>query len=206
MTTHVQTARALKEWAVVIDALERGAQILTLRKGGIREKAFLLEDRSFFLLPTFEHQAIDLIKPAYRDALSRSQMTQRGEQGLIVRTHAETAGVWEIDDAERLAAVESFHIFTAGYARTRFDWRPKQPLTILLLRVHRLETPWQTGLPPGAGGCHSWLDLDASAAPAVAGPVLSDEAFEAQAAPIRAVLKDSPSNSNPRRAGEEARP
>ncbi|MGI8550821.1 MAG: DUF1802 family protein, partial [Dehalococcoidia bacterium] len=47
-------ALALKEWAAVIDALQRGEQIVTLRKGGIREKAFLVEGRSFFLLPTFE--------------------------------------------------------------------------------------------------------------------------------------------------------
>lgn len=176
----------------MIDALERGSQILTLRKGGIREKAFLLQDRSFFLLPTFEHQAADLIKPAWRAALARAITAQRGEQGLVVRARAEVTDVWEIDDAERLEALDPFHMFTVDYARMRFDWRPKQPLTLLLLRVCRLSVPWQTGLPAGAGGCRSWLDLDASAAPAEAGPVLNDAVYEGQAAQIRALLASPP--------------
>src|SRR5690348_14361772 len=53
MTTQVSTAHALKEWAAVIDAMERGRQVITLRKGGIREKAFLVEAANFYLLPTF---------------------------------------------------------------------------------------------------------------------------------------------------------
>lgn len=181
-------ARALKEWAAVIDALEQGTQILTLRKGGIREKSFLLAERSFFLLPTFEHQAAALMKPAYQAGLSGVGAAQRDEQGLIVRVRAEATDVWEIDDGERLAALEPFHMFTADYARARFSWRPKQPLTVLLLRVYRLAAPWQTGLPPGAGGCRSWFDLDAAAAPADAAPVLSDAAFEARAAQLRQAL------------------
>jgi hypothetical protein len=179
---------ALKEWAAVIDAMERGTQVLTLRKGGIREKSVLLEDRGFYLLPTFEHQAIDLIKPAFRDGLLNAIAVQRNEHGLVVRTHAEVADAWEVDDAERLAALEPLHMFSADYARARYDWRPKKPLTVLLLRVYRLAAPWQTGLAVGTGGCRSWLDLDASTASAVAAPVLTDAAFKALAEPVRALL------------------
>ena len=60
MTTQVKTGLALKEWAAVIDAMEHGRQVVALRKGGIREKAFLVEGRTFYLLPTFEHQAPEL--------------------------------------------------------------------------------------------------------------------------------------------------
>ena len=42
---------ALKEWAVAVEALERGETALVVRKGGIREKAFAVDDTRFLLLP-----------------------------------------------------------------------------------------------------------------------------------------------------------
>src|SRR4029077_16143130 len=53
----------LKEWAVTVRALAEGEQLLTLRKGGIREenKHFELEHERFFLYPTFDHQQNDLV-------------------------------------------------------------------------------------------------------------------------------------------------
>jgi hypothetical protein len=188
MTVQVKTALALKEWAAVIDAIERGLQLVTLRKGGIREKAFLVEGRSFYLLPTFEHQAPELIKPEFRGSLERALADQRDDSGLIVHARADVAGLWEIDDQRRLAALAPYHMFTDEYARSRFNWRPKQPLTVLLLRAYRLEQPWHTGLPSGVGGCRSWLEVDANTAPADIGPVLADAEFEAHLTALRAAL------------------
>ena len=49
---------AFKEWAVTVRALAEGEQLVTLRKGGIREPAkhFSLDHERFFLYPTFDHQ------------------------------------------------------------------------------------------------------------------------------------------------------
>ena len=49
---------AFKEWAVTVRALAEGEQLVTLRKGGIREpgKHFALDHERFFLYPTFDHQ------------------------------------------------------------------------------------------------------------------------------------------------------
>ena len=54
---------AFKEWAVTVRALAEGEQLLTLRKGGIREpgKHFKLDYDRFFLYPTFDHQRPDLV-------------------------------------------------------------------------------------------------------------------------------------------------
>jgi hypothetical protein len=188
MTVQVRAALALKEWGAVIDAMGRGLQIVTLRKGGIREKSFLVQDRSFYLLPTFEHQAPELIKPEFRDSLDRALTDQRDDSGLVVRLRADVAGIWEIDDQSRLSALDPYHMFTAEYAQTRFAWRPSQPLTVLLLRAHRLEQPWSTGFAKGIGGCRSWLEVDAGAAPVESGPVLTDDEFEARAAALREAL------------------
>ena len=49
---------AFKEWAIVVEALGRGEQIVILRKGGIREdrRGFQVEHSEFLLLPTLYHQ------------------------------------------------------------------------------------------------------------------------------------------------------
>ena len=50
---------AFKEWAITVRALAEGEQLLTLRKGGIREenKHFEIEHDRFFLYPTFDPPA-----------------------------------------------------------------------------------------------------------------------------------------------------
>ena len=71
MSTNCQTA--LKEWAVTVDALARGQQILLLRKGGIHEdsKDFRVVHPEFLLYPTYEHQREDLLKDDYQSQLER---------------------------------------------------------------------------------------------------------------------------------------
>ena len=65
---------AFKEWAVTVRALAEGEQLLTLRKGGIREpeKHFKLDYSRFFLYPTFDHQRADLVRESHRPELSRA--------------------------------------------------------------------------------------------------------------------------------------
>ena len=65
---------AFKEWAVTVRALAEGEQLVTLRKGGIREpeKHFQLEYDRFFLYPTFDHQRADLVRESHRPELTRA--------------------------------------------------------------------------------------------------------------------------------------
>ena len=65
---------AFKEWAVTVRALAEGEQLLTLRKGGIREenKHFEIEHDRFFLYPTFDHQRNDLVRPSHVPELARA--------------------------------------------------------------------------------------------------------------------------------------
>src|SRR4051794_41838135 len=65
---------AFKEWAVTVRALAEGEQLLTLRKGGIREpeKHFRLEHERFFLYPTFDHQRNDLVRESHQPELRRA--------------------------------------------------------------------------------------------------------------------------------------
>jgi len=82
--TDSQTLKiALKEWAVVCRALERGRQILLLRKGGIYEAAgeFELEHRRFLLFPTYLHQKIEMLKTGERDGFEARQHEPQQRHG-----------------------------------------------------------------------------------------------------------------------------
>lgn len=52
---------ALKEWAVVVDALGAGGQIIILRKGSLREErdGFTVEQPEFLLFPTLFHSQLE---------------------------------------------------------------------------------------------------------------------------------------------------
>ena len=65
---------AFKEWAVTVRALAEGEQLLTLRKGGLREpgRPFKLAHERFFLYPTFEHQSGDLVRESHQPELRRA--------------------------------------------------------------------------------------------------------------------------------------
>ena len=64
-------SKLLKEWAIVCKALGDGRQIFIARKGGISEAEgeFVVENREFFLLPTYLHQSADQLDPRYRAEL-----------------------------------------------------------------------------------------------------------------------------------------
>ena len=61
---------ALKEWAVICDALATGEQSILLRKGGIAEH-FALEQTKFWLYPTYTHQQETGLKPSAMERLQR---------------------------------------------------------------------------------------------------------------------------------------
>src|SRR5579884_3234518 len=88
---------AFKEWAVVCQALAQGTQSLILRKGGIEED-FTLEQRRFWLYPTYTHQQNDGIKPEARPLLAEVE-AQRPPAGIVRLSHwAEVTGIYRVHE------------------------------------------------------------------------------------------------------------
>lgn len=195
----VRAPVGLKEWAVAIRALDRGEQVLILRKGGISEerKEFTVEHDAFFLYPTYEHQQVGQMQPRFHDELARVLAAPRDPQTVTIANWAAVVAAYPIPATdEALADALAAHtLWTPEYIRERLRWRPKKPLFALLLRVYRLREPRAIPYRPEYGGCKSWLELDAGLAGAAVDPVLSDAAFEAAAAPVRALL-DTASDSD----------
>ena len=179
----------LKEWAVAVRALERGDTALVVRKGGIREKAFAIKDSRFLLLPGYEHQKPELLKPEYRQLLREiPDLTDDGP--LRFTSFAEVRGAYEISEPESLAAMDPYHIWTPEYAESRFRWRPKKPLTVLVLRTYLLPEPVELPYTEAYAGCKSWIELEQRVSTVGAHPTLEDEPFERLVAPALAALRE----------------
>lgn len=189
---------ALKEWAVTVRALAEGEQLVTLRKGGIREenKHFAVEHDRFFLYPTFDHQQAGLVRESHVPELKRAlddgtwtppepsvRMLEAGipiPQPLSVRLRAwaEVAAHWQVTSANVVERLAPFHVWTPDYAVKRFEWKPRHPLHVLLLRVYRIPRPVTIKVKDEYLGCKSWIDVSRDL-PFEGTPVLSDREFKA---------------------------
>ena len=182
--------QALKEWAVAVKALECGASALVVRKGGIREKAFAVPEARFLFFKSYEHQNLDQLKPLYHDLL-RSIPERRDDGPVIFTSFAEVQGAYEVSETEELEALDPYHIWTPEYAESRLKWRPKKPLTVLVLRTYLLPEPVELPYRAEYGGCKSWISLEKPISPAGSRPALDDAAFEELARAALGVLEDS---------------
>ena len=174
---------ALKEWAIVCRALECGRQILLLRKGGIYESAgeFELEHRRFVLFPTYLHQNAKMLKPdeqaglELRDAEpARIKLTAAGEVTDIIQVRSRT----QID------ALDPEHVWAPPLIDMRFNYRPDNPLYLLLVRAYRLARPVAIANTTAYAGCKSWVPLDQPVELGPTTPVLDDARYEARRARI----------------------
>jgi hypothetical protein len=183
---------AFKEWAVIVRALLEGEQILDVRKGGLREdgRHFGVQSPQVWLYPTTEHQRPELLKPAYRHSIELSAGSPVGEP-ITIPGWAEIVGVATLTDPDQLARLDSKLIWTFDYAESRLQWKKRQPLWVLAMRVHRLLEPLEVPWREEYGGCTSWVDfVDRLPDPEEINsePALSDTAFAARMKGVDAEL------------------
>jgi hypothetical protein len=181
--TQIGAVPALKEWAVVVHALLEGEQIIDIRKGGIQEdgRHFDLPARRFWLYPTAEHQRAELLKPAYRHWIDLAPAAPVGE-AITIFGWADVVDATTITEPEKLDALDGKLIWARDYAESRLKWKRRDPLWVLVLRVHRLRDPLTVEWRGDYGGCTSWVELaglPADPASVPSDPALSDVAFEA---------------------------
>ncbi len=197
---------AFKEWAVTVRALAEGEQLITLRKGGVREsdKRFRVEHHRFFLYPTFDHQRRDLVRASHIPELDRALEEGVWAEGeppaealtgdgnipqpdrVRIRAWAELADHFTITDPRCVDALSPFYVWSTDYAEKRLEWKRRHPLHVLLLRTYRIPRPVTVRVKDEYGGCRSWLDLQREL-PFEGTPVLSDDEFDRAAEAIRAI-------------------
>lgn len=168
---------ALKEWAVVCRALKTGRQIMLLRKGGIHESSagFELEHMQFLLFPTYLHQNLQMLKP---EAHAEFEAHTAEPATITLRSAAEVTDIIRLQRRDQMDALEAQHIWTRPLIDMRFNYRPENPLYLLLVRAYTLAHPTTIQNTPAYAGCKSWVPLDRSVSTAGATPALSDEQYD----------------------------
>ena len=181
---------ALKEWAVLCDAMAAGEIVAMVRKGGIREQraGFGVRHGRFLLYPTFFHEKGAELQARFRDRLAASHAGQPEPGTIRVGLVADVAGVWAVDDLARLRAVEPAHGLAWPAVESRFHYRGRPGVQVVAVRVARLPAPVVVPEARRYLGCVSWVSLDAPVDVGDAEPVLDDAGFAARLAALRAAL------------------
>lgn len=176
---------ALKEWAVVCSALASGQQIILLRKGGIYESAgeFEIEHRRFLLFPTYLHQKPEMLKDPHRAAL---RPVDSEPDKIEISLAAEITDIVRVTSRSAMDALANEHIWTPKLIDMRFNYRPENPLYLLLIRAYKLPIPVTIAGTPAYAGCKSWVPLEQPIETSGAKPVLTDSEYSLRR---KAILK-----------------
>ncbi len=182
---------AFKEWAVIVDALGRGEQIIILRKGGISEGrgGFQVDHPQFLLFPTLFHQQREAVLPS---AQARYDLIAPGfpaKERLHLQYFAEITAWQRLDSLAAAERLRGQHVWRDEVIAERFDWGREKAIYALAVRVFRLPQLMDLPMLPSYGGCKSWIELEPDVVTEGAQPVLTDREFEAKLARFREVLE-----------------
>jgi hypothetical protein len=213
VTTRPRIALALKEWDVVVAALELGRQAVLVRRGGLDDPGHRFAapgSGAFWLYPTLFHERGVFLKPEYRELLvpgmhraPREVAVAAGRPAghprpvspgtVSLRAVAEVVATFEAGSLERLRALEERTVWTDHYLTLRFKQRrlsagaSLRPL-VAVLRVSALPEPVEVPDLPEYGGCRSWVELLDPPDPDDAVPVWDEDRLTAEVEAVRRLL------------------
>jgi hypothetical protein len=182
---------AFKEWAIVVDALGSGDQIVILRKGGISEGAggFKLEHPRFLLFPTLFHQQRESVIHSAQARYDRIKPNFPPPERVRFEFHAEVVITKRLNSLADANALRGQHIWRDEVIAERFDWGRDQAMFALAVKVFRLPRAIELPMRSAYGGCKSWIELDHDLP--TAGSVLAKAEFAAKLDALRAALAES---------------
>jgi len=170
---------AFKEWAVIVDALGRGEQILILRKGGISEgrSGFQVEHPEFLFFPTLFHQQRESVLPAAQKRFDEISKNFPLPEILRLEFFAKVVDWQELGSLAEAERLRGQHIWRDEVIAERFDWGKSKNIFAMAVRVFRLPKSIELPNLPSYGGCKSWIELEREIALDDSKPVLADELF-----------------------------
>jgi len=173
---------ALKEWAVLIDAMARGDVIAMIRKGGIRERraGFDVRHHRFLLYPTFFHEKLNELDPRFHPTLESVHASTPPQGTIELRYIANVAAVWQVTELERLRAIDAEHGLTWGAVESRFHYRSDPRVHVVAVRLAKLRCVASLPEVRRYTGCVSWVKLDQELDVSGATAVISDDVFAAR--------------------------
>lgn len=181
---------AFKEWAVIVEALGMGEQIIILRKGGISEGkgGFRVEHPDFLFFPTAYHQQNASVTQKALDIIS-SRVVPVADDTRIPFTLTGKVVDWrELHNLDMALKLQNQHVWKEDVIRQRYEWGRTQHIFAMAVRVYRLPKPALIDMKPSYEGCKSWIELEQDVSIDKAVPVLDDDRFEKKLAEFREAL------------------
>jgi hypothetical protein len=174
----MRSRQALKEWASVERGLASGRVSLLVRKGGISERrgGFDVEHRAFWIFPTAFHQNADELAPDFQGLIEGAAPPSRDE--IRLRVFAELSDAFRVESLEVMGRLAGLHPMSAGTVKSRFEYKNRPYLHVLLVRAHVLAEPIVISNTLGYEGCVSWVALDDELPTAGALPAVGDAEFD----------------------------
>jgi len=184
---------AFKEWAVVVDALGRGDQIIILRKGGISEgrSGFQMEHQQFLLFPTLFHQQRESVIASAQARYDAIAPNFPPKDRLRLEYFAEVAQVKQLNSQAEVNALHGQHIWREEVIAERFDWGKTKSIYALVVRVYRLPQVVELPMLSAYDGCKSWIQVDHEVHTDGAKPVLDEIIFDARLRRFRNSIAES---------------
>lgn len=181
---------ALKEWAVLVDAMARGEIIAMIRKGGIREQraGFSVRHERFLFYPTFFHEKANELAPRFVAHLDAAHARQPEPGTIRLEYVADVLGVWPVTELEVLRAIESEHGLAWSAVESRFHYKNKPGVQVVAVRVSRLAAPVVIPEVRRYQGCVSWVELEDDVDVSNAEPVLDDASLMTRVTRLRGLL------------------
>lgn len=182
---------ALKEWDTAVTALLKGQTILLVRKGGIREQQgrFQVVSHQVVLMPTFEHQKPELIKPEFQP-LVKPAPPKETPDAISFAGWAEITHGFTLPSTEAALDLVPDLIWTGQFVQERLQWQSERPLYGLLLRAYRFNKPVSKPWHSGYRGCRSWVEVGSSVAVDNSTPALTEADYQHRVARILADLPE----------------
>lgn len=181
---------AFKEWAVIIDALGRGEQIIILRKGGIHEGrgGFQMSQSKFWLFSTLFHQQNESVIEKAANRFKSIAANFPPDDILQLKYFATVADWRKLENEETALKLEGQHIWKSSVIRDRFSWGREEGIFALAVRVYQLTHPINLQMQKEYGGCKSWIELAEEPVSKPAQPVLDELTFETKLSSFRNAL------------------
>lgn len=182
---------AFKEWAVIVDALGRGEQILILRKGGISEDrgGFQVEHPEFLFFPTQFHQQRESVLSAAQNRFDEISKQFPPPETLRLEFFAKVVEWRKLDSLAAAERLRGQHVWRDEVIAERFDWGKSKNIFAMAMRVFRLAKPIDLPNLPSYGGCKSWITLEQEIETNHAQPVLNDKIFAEKVASFQKSLE-----------------
>jgi hypothetical protein len=155
---------ALKEWAVVLKALEEGKQTILLRKGGITEAAegYSPEHPEFFLFPTIEEESAHNFKPDWRPRVPAIERENKDPKRVHFRLYAVAEHSDKITDWETCKRLIPLTVMSDEAVEKAFNEGDWVGLCLFLVRVYSLPVPMDLPNKPAYAGDPLWVRLETS--------------------------------------------